>query len=124
MFQAEFGINEKPGIITREEFTEIFKQSESGYNMFNENDSFYNDICSTYTTENGTDMNLNDRQHAIEEVRGSLNLCQVGCKLKYYNSTNNRINCDCDLKSAKTIIYLDDIEFSSNLIDNLFIGLN
>ena len=26
---------------------------ESGYNLFNENDSFYNDICSIYTSENG-----------------------------------------------------------------------
>ena len=28
---------------------------KSGYNLFNLSDSFYNDICSTYTTGDGTD---------------------------------------------------------------------
>ena len=31
---------------------------DSGYNIFNENDSFYNDIYSTYTNEYGVDMLL------------------------------------------------------------------
>ena len=30
--------------------------AKSGYNLFNENSSFYNDICATYTTKNGTDI--------------------------------------------------------------------
>ena len=29
VFQAEFGINEKPGIITREEFSKAFKEHAS-----------------------------------------------------------------------------------------------
>ena len=39
--------------------------SDSGYNLFNENESFYNDICSTYTNEDGTDMLLSDRKSDI-----------------------------------------------------------
>ena len=29
---------------------------ESGYNLFDPNDTFYNDVCSVYTSTNGTDM--------------------------------------------------------------------
>ena len=36
------------------------KLKESGYNLFDENDTFYTDICSIYTTENGTDIILSD----------------------------------------------------------------
>ena len=34
--------------------------SESGYNLFDSEDDFYNDICSTFTSANGTDMTLED----------------------------------------------------------------
>ena len=39
-----------------------YSLKESGYDLFNESDSFYTDICSTFTSENGTDMTLNDRK--------------------------------------------------------------
>ena len=39
--------------------------NESGYNLFNSNDSFYNDICSPYTSENGIDIPILDRQSEI-----------------------------------------------------------
>ena len=97
--------------------------SNSGYNLFDKNDSFYNDICATYTTKNGTDMSMNDRQNAIEETGGSLNLCQTGCQIKSFNSENMKIICDCEVKSTKTISSFSEIEFSTNLMNNLFIGL-
>ena len=37
----------------------------SGYNLFDSNDSFYNDICSVFTTINGTDITLIDRKKNI-----------------------------------------------------------
>ena len=33
-----------------------------GYDLFNPNDSFYQDVCAYYTTENGTDVLLSDRK--------------------------------------------------------------
>ena len=97
--------------------------SNSGYNLFDKNDSFYNDICATYTTQNGTDMSLSDRQNAIEETGGSLNLCQVGCQIKSYNSENMKIICDCEVKSTSIISSFSEIEFSTNLMNNLIKGL-
>ena len=91
---------------------------KSGYNFFDENDPFYNDICMTYTTENGTDMSIYDRKQEIED-KGK-NLCQSGCKLSNYNSTNKKVKCSCDVNNKKTISRLDDISFNSVLIQNLF----
>ena len=33
-----------------------------GYNLFDSNDKFYNDICIPYTSPNGTDILLSDRK--------------------------------------------------------------
>ena len=97
--------------------------SKSGHNLFDKNDSFYNDICVTYTTENGTDMSMSDRQHAIEDAGGSLNLCQVGCKLQSFNYTSQKAKCDCNVKDTKSITNINDIEFNINLIVTIFSGL-
>ena len=49
--------------------------SKSGYNLFDLNDSFYNDICSTYTTEDGTDLTLADRKNIIYDNNANVSLC-------------------------------------------------
>ena len=68
---------------------------ESGYDLFNKNDSFYNDICAIYTTENGTDIIIEDRKNIIYANNGNMTLCQNDCKYEYYNSTIKKVNCNC-----------------------------
>ena len=82
--------------VTLEENTEIlFKSmSDSGYNLFNLNDSFYNDICSTYTTKDGTDLTLLDRKNIIYDQNTNISMCQEGCSLINYNITLKKANCD------------------------------
>jgi hypothetical protein len=82
---------------------------ESGYNLFNINDDFYNDICSTYTTENKTDISLTDRKNIIYENNGKIALCQNGCELDYYNSTNKKAKCNCNPQTKTTVIDLSSI---------------
>ena len=89
----------------------VISLSESGYNMFNENDSFYNDICSTYTTVNGTDILLSDRKKDIYETNQNQSICQKGCEFQYYNRTSKKVKCDCSV----TIETLEELDF-----DNLF----
>ncbi len=71
--------------------------SSSGYNLFNENDSFYNDICAKYTTVNGTDILLSDRQKDIYGISQNSNesYCQNGCEIKSYNSETKKAKCEC-----------------------------
>ena len=47
------------------------KLASLGYNLFNGNDSFYNDICTPYTHLNGADMLLIDRKIYIYNVSGN-----------------------------------------------------
>ena len=97
--------------------------NNSGYNVFNSSDPFYKDICAPYTTINRTDINMNDRQHIIEDTGGSLDLCQVGCDLTYFNLSSHKVICDCDLKKVPKIENFDEIQFSSNLMNNLLIQM-
>ena len=54
--------------------------SKSGYNLFNSSDSFYNDICATFTTQNGTDILLSDRR--MDVYKTTVNYCKINNKLK------------------------------------------
>ena len=98
--------------------------SDSGYNLFNENDSFYQDICAVYTTVNGTDILLSDRKKDIYAIIQNKSLCQTGCELKSYNSSTNKASCNCEI-NQKTITDLnidnlfDEKKIASNFYDTL-----
>ena len=85
--------------------------SQSGYNLFDLNDSFYNDICSTYTTENGTDLTLADRKNLIYDNNGNVSMCQDGCTFQSYNSTTRKAKCDCSVQKEETITDVSKLNF-------------
>ena len=84
--------------------------TESGFNLFDSNDPFYNDICSIYTSLNGTDMILSDRQNIIYKQYGIINLCQPGCNFTSYNKTTKIVQCDCNIKSISINSNITDID--------------
>ena len=83
------------------------KMSKYGFDIFNENNSFYHDICLPFTTEEGTDATLSDRQNTY--YNGSLALCESSCIYQNYNSTRGKAKCQCKIKQKfteiKTITY-------------------
>ena len=90
--------------------------NSSGYNLFDSNNSFYTDICSLYTTINGTDITLSDRKKIY--YNESLLLCQGdGCSYDYYNSTIKKVKCDCPI--SQTAIKTNNI---TNQNENTFIS--
>ena len=91
-----------PIVMDIEVETLYFSLEKSGYNLFNKSDSFYNDICATYTSENGTDVLLSDRKKDIYTTSQRKAICQAGCDLQLYNSTNKKAKCLCSI-STKTI---------------------
>ena len=96
--------------------------SEFGYNIFDGNDSFYQDICATYTTINGTDMLLSDRKEDIFTEGQNQTICQKGCKLQSYNNTNKKAKCNCSIdeeSSELTDLNIEDL-FSKTLIEDNF----
>jgi len=91
---------------------QLYKSLEDlGYNPFDPNDSFYNDFCSVYTTENGTDMILTDRKNDILNKISSP--CEIGCESKGINTQNQKVICECPPKNIiNTTISVDNFEFS------------
>ena len=78
--------------------TLVYSLTESGYDIFNGEDSFYNDICSTYTSQNGADMLLSDRKSDIYTNIQNNTFCQTGCELESYNATTKKAKCNCDVE--------------------------
>ena len=95
--------------------------SKAGYDLFNENSSFYNDICATYTTENGTDILLYDRRMDIYQLTVNISLCQDGCQFKSYNLETKKAECECPVQTEETKLDLSNLEFNKNeMLDEFY----
>ena len=72
--------------------------NESEIYKYNSSNEYYNDICYTYTTENGTDIVLSDRKS--EYNANNLSLCEVDCELSGYDSETKKVKCECSVKKS------------------------
>ena len=79
--------------------------------LYNISDPFYTDICFLFTSDQGTDMTLDDRR---KEYYVNSSLCEDNCiLLKIINrDTEPRSLCSCDLKSN---ISLNNNEFKDDI---------
>ena len=101
----------------------IFNNLEnSGYNFLNKNDSFYKDICSTYTSEDGKDVLLSDRYNDIYVHINEIYFCQSSCKLVSYNTTTEKAECDCKIQEEEIKTSLENINFTKEEIIDAFVG--
>ena len=62
----------------------------------NSSSDYYNDICYTFTTENGTDIPLEDRKK--EFINNNKTLCEENCEFTRYNYETNKAVCSCNIK--------------------------
>ena len=85
--------------------------AKSGYNLFDQNDSFYNDICAAFTTENNTDILLYDRRMDIYEKTVNISLCQEGCIFLSYNSKTKKKECDCPIQVEDIKTNTSELEY-------------
>ena len=93
---------------------------QSGYNLFDLNDSFYNDICTTYTTEDGTDLTLADRKNLIYDTNSNISICQDRCTFQYFNTTTNKAKCDCSIQLEETNTDVSKIKFDKKELADTF----
>ena len=71
------------------------KLKSLGYDIFNLNDPFYQDICIDYTSYGNTDMSLSDRINYIynnDDTR-----CQPNCKATKFSPESEYLNCSCNI---------------------------
>ena len=70
----------------------------AGYNAFDSNSPFYNDVCTPFTNENGNDVLLDERR--TDYFNENINLCDKGCNFIGYNATTHYYTCNCSVKDA------------------------
>ena len=86
---------------------EIFKHNISS--------DYFNDICFSYTTAEGTDIILNDRKN--EFIDKNMSLCDTSCNLIEYSKETNMSKCECEVKIKIPLIKeitIDKREFMKN----------
>ena len=108
-----------PILITSEEESLYDSLNNSGYNLFDSHDSFYNDICATFTTKNGTDISLKDRYNSIYNNIKEYSMCQNNCTFLYYNTSTKKAKCECSAQIEDTITDKNSIDFKNKIMDKL-----
>ena len=96
--------------------------NESGYNLFDSEDEFYNDICSTYTSIKGTDMTLSDRNTEIYSLIDNISMCQTSCEFETYNQNTRKAKCNCETQTNNTETDITKINFTGSFIAKSFMN--
>ena len=92
----------------------ILYYSGLGIDIFNINDSFFNDICFPYSNSN-SDVVLKDR---ISDIYQNYSLCDNNCEYDFIDIDSNSVTCTCDIKTEFNI-YLSP-PFFSTIIKDVF----
>ena len=64
----------------------------------NNKSGYYNDLCYTATSDNGTDIPLEDRKNEYPSKAA----CQDGCEFADYNYTLKKAKCSCHSKESSS----------------------
>ena len=81
---------------------------------YDPNNEYYTDECFPYTTENGTDIILNDRHD--EYNNNNLSLCENNCSFTGFDENTKRVKCDCHIKSKDFVI--SELVNDKNILSN------
>jgi len=83
---------------------------------FNTSSGYFNDICYTTTTDDGTDISLKDRKN--EYIEGDYIICQDDCEFSAYNFEIKKAKCECLAKDSNSS-FVDMTINKMKLFDNL-----
>ena len=86
-----------PVDLTNEETSLYDNLNEQGYELFDANDSFYQEFCTQYTSQNGTDVILIDRKNYFYNENAIL--CENICKYGGINTKTKKVHCQCNIKT-------------------------
>ena len=90
----------------------ISRFKDLGVDIFNINDSFFNDICHPYSNSKN-DIILEDR---IIDIYQNYSLCEDKCTYKEINTEHMTISCDCKIKANMS---LNESSFNLEKLDEL-----
>ena len=107
-----------PLILSEETKNTYENMKKLGYNMFNINDPFYQDLCTPYRTENDTDIPLSARIDYIYNNKDSQ--CQSNCQFSSYFLNSFYINCSCNIERKEEKGEKDVKKFSGKTLYESF----
>ena len=84
----------------------------------NASSGYYNDICYTTTSENGTDISLLDRKNDL--INNNLSVCEEDCNFIEYNM--GKAVCSCKTKT-KSNMQISGIEIDKEKLLNNFVDI-
>ena len=91
---------------------------KNGYDLFNINDSFYQDICTPYKSKDGTDVLLSDRKNDYYDNNATT--CQANCEYSAYYSELKYLKCECNVVINEEIETTNMEKFSGKEIYKSF----
>ena len=87
-------------IVLSEKLENLYNDmKDQGYDLFNIDDPFYQDICTPYKSPNGTDVSLSDRVNYY--YNNGETLCQSNCKFSNYSMETQLLKCECDVSNSE-----------------------
>ena len=94
----------------------IYKPFDINGNLdeYNSSSGYYNDVCYTTTSEDGTDISLKDRKKNF--IKQDLVVCQEGCAFAKYE--NSKALCTCNAKESSSSITDMTIDKAKLVIEN------
>ena len=101
-------------VILSDKFLGLYNDvKESGYDIFDINSEFYQDICTQFKSTDGADIFLSDRVNYYynnEETQ-----CQPNCQFGEYSFEKQNLKCSCDIESNE-INFDNDNKISSKAL--------
>ena len=94
------------------------QMKNSGYNMFDINDPFYQDICTPFDSPDGTDMILADRIDYIYHNNDTQ--CQSNCKYSQYSIESRYLSCSCSVDENANLEHKKSDKFNAKKIYESF----
>ena len=89
---------------------------ENNLYKYDPNSDYYTNSCYSYTTEDGTDITLKNRQE--EYLENHMSLCENKCKYITYDLNNKQSLCSCQVKNEMETI--SEIMNNPNKLENEF----
>ena len=87
-------------VILSEKIQHLYDElKDMGYDLFDINSPFYQDICTPYKSNDGTDVPLNDRINYY--YNNDETSCQANCKFSDYLIESQYLKCDCDITNSE-----------------------
>jgi hypothetical protein len=96
------------------------KINESNLYKYDPFSEYYNDVCYPSTTENGTDIIINDRIREFDH--NNYSLCEKDCKYQGYDINLKKAKCECKIKN--TLRIFSKIIIDTDLLYNNFKTFN